>query len=73
MKNQEIVDELIKIKENLAVNNRILEEHHLRSQRMEKVVELVEKRNYTLTIRLYMLIGALAVLQPIIFFLLKGG
>jgi hypothetical protein len=67
------IDELIKIQENLAVNNRILEEHHLRSMRLEKIIDVVEKRSYTLTMRLYMLIGCLMVLQPVIFFLLKGG
>jgi hypothetical protein len=69
----ELLKELVGIKENLAVNNRILEEHHQRSMRLEKMVELVEKRNYQLTVRLYILIGALSILQPLIFFMLKSN
>lgn len=70
---EELKDRLRGIETQLAVNNHILDEHHQRSLRLEKMVELVEKRNYQITTRLYLLIGAISVVQAIVFVLLKSS
>lgn len=51
--------------------NTSLEHHMARSDRLETIVDKVEERSYSLTKKLYIMVGLLAIIQPLVLFLLK--
>jgi hypothetical protein len=52
--------------------NSSLEQHMKRTDLLEKAVTKLDERSYSLSLKLYMLVGVLAVIQPIVLFLLRG-
>ena len=66
-----ITNHLNDIRVVMTVNTKSLDEHMKRTALLESEVKLVEARSYNLSKQLYILIGVLAVLQPIILFLLS--
>jgi len=56
----------------MSRNTESLEHHMRRTQLLEKQTELIESRSYNITKQLYVVVGFVLLLQPLIFFLLKS-
>lgn len=64
-----ILNTLNEIQVQVAVNNQSLKEHMRRTALLEAIVNEHEKRSYTLSTRLYVLVGTVSVIQAIVLFL----
>jgi len=74
----EVKDDVKSIKGNifemskeLSRYNATLEDHTKRSTRLEKVIEKVEERSYSLSVKFYTTLGAVGVIQAIVLYLIK--
>jgi hypothetical protein len=73
----DLLKELIK-KQNdmnilIAVYNEQLKQHMERSNRLEAIVQNVEKRSYNLSIQLYILVGMATVINAVVLLMIRGG